>query len=158
MEEIFVQESSHCVLWNFFTWSPLCICRNYMEDSPYCLRCVCSLSCLRIDVAICLSSLSVANSFLAWNSSTQKVFLYCRQFHQLCPLNGTNRWTLLHAVCFIALSPCLRWNRYADRVKVVSLSIVFNVQEAYVHSLYVYGYIFLSFCVRRSLLLPTMDD
>jgi len=59
MEEIFVQESSHCVLWNFFTWSPLCICRNYM----YCLRCVCSLSCLRIDVAICLSSMSVANVF-----------------------------------------------------------------------------------------------
>jgi len=158
MEEIFVQESSHCVLWNFRTWSRLWICRNYIKDSPLCLRCICPLSCLRIDVAI-LPKLSVSGEyFLAWNLLMHKVFLYCRQFHKLCALNGTNRWTMLHAVCFTELSPCLRWNRYADRVEVVSLNIVFNVQEAYIHSLHVYRYIFLWFCVRRCLLLPTVDD
>lgn len=158
MEEIFVQESLNCVLWNILTCARLCIGRNYIEDSSFCLRCVYSLSCLRIEVAI-LPKLSVSGEqfFLAWNSLMQKVFLYCRQFHQLYPLNGTNRWTLLHAVRFTALSPCLRCNRYADRVELVSLNIVFNVQEAYIHSLYLYRYIFLSFCVRRSVLLPTLD-
>ena len=105
--------------------------------------CVCSLSLVcALMLPFCLSCLSMAKNFLAWNSLMQKVFLCCRQFHQFYPLNEQT-----DERCCTLFSPCLRMNRSADRVELVSRSILFKVKDAYIHSLYVYQYIFLSFHV-----------